>query len=424
MNVEKDICRVCVPMAAGASCAAFAMALAGTAGCCHVCTMTVSLLCWSLAWTIWCRRRMGYSRHLHSPLLWIAMFFLLGALCYATQRTVSGAMVPFSIMDSAALGLKETVRAIPFRDSENNALVQALILGDRSSLSRGTTGAFRTSGASHMLALSGMHLGIIYIVITRILAVFGNSVAVRKSRSALVIALTGLYTMMCGAGPSLMRAWLFISLAEAGKILGRPQKAGDVFCSALALHLVFRPASITEPGFQLSYSAVLGIVYVWPVVREWYQGDSPGAKIWQAASLSICAQAFTAPVALYYFGTFPKYFLITNLAAAPLMTLAMICSILSICVSAIFPEATAAIHILEYPLNWLRGIIELTQGCSARAGRKRPSYFLRRERRRLAEKTIASSRRIFLAAEKSRMAAARGKREVHDIICESMTWKQ
>lgn len=362
MNVEKDIFRVSVPMAAGAACAAIVTAFAGTAGRGHICTMTISLLCWSGAWIIWYCRCMDHSRTLHSPLLWIAMFFLLGGMCYATHKTVSGAKAPLSFMDGAAMYLKEAVRAIPFRDRENNALVQALVLGDRSALSRGTTAAFRTSGAAHMLAISGMHLGIIYIIIARILGVLGNSAAVRKTRSALVILLTGLYTVMCGAGPSLMRAWLFISLTETGKILDRPQKPGDVFCSALALHLVFRPTGITELGFQLSYCAVLGIVYIWPVMREWYPGNSVGAKIWQAASLSICAQAFTAPLTLYHFGTFPKYFMIVNLAAAPLMTMTMICSILSICVSVLFPEAVTAIYIMEYPLSWLRSVIELVAG--------------------------------------------------------------
>lgn len=354
MDAGKDIYRVSLPIAAGVLAAsAFSQHLSHmhtahpAAGICMI------LLCAVLATAMYFR---DASR---SALLWVGIFLLLGALCSFTGELILPVRTPNRWFEGAYSAIYGLIEAIPFRHRENNALVRALILGDKSGLGAQSLSNFRDAGASHLLALSGMHLGLIYLLVRRGLFFLGNSIPMRKVRSGLLIAVTGAYTLMCGAGASLMRAWLFILLAESGRILDRPQKGADVFCGALTLHLVFNPGAAQELGFQLSYMAMVGIVFLWPMVRDWYPGGSIGAKIWQLATLSISCQAFTAPLTLWHFGTFPKYFLITNLVAAPLMGVVMVCSLLCMALG-ICEWAQTLIELLEYPLTalrWLLGII-------------------------------------------------------------------
>lgn len=354
MDAGKDIYRVSLPLAAGVL-AATSLSQYIThmhtahpaAGVCMI------LLCAALFTAI---RFMDIGR---SALLWVGIFLLLGAFCSFTRELILPCRMPNRWFEGTYSAISGLIGAIPFQNDENNALVKALILGDRSGLGAQSMSDFRNAGAAHLLALSGMHLGLIYLLVRKGLFFLGNSIPMRKVRSAMLIIVTGAYTLMCGAGASLMRAWLFILLAESGRILDRPQKSADVFCGALTLHLVFRPEAARELGFQLSYMAMVGIVFLWPMVRDWYPGRSLGAKIWQLATLSISCQAFTAPLTLWHFGTFPKYFLITNLVAAPLMGVVMICSLLCMGLGGC-EWAQPAIHVLEYPLTalrWLLGVI-------------------------------------------------------------------
>lgn len=256
--------------------------------------------------------------------------------------------------------------SIPWDNGADNALSAALFTGDRSTMEKDLVRDFRIAGAAHMLALSGMHLGIIYLIISRIMSLLGNSVPMRKIRNIVIIILTGTYTIACGAAPSLVRAWLFIFLREGGQAIGRKQKPQNIYCTALSLHLALRPESITSVGFQLSYLAMAGIVFLWPHMRAWYTGDPNGigAKIWDSASLAICCQTMTTPLSLYCFGTFPKYFLITNLIAAPLLTMVIISTLIALVCSISGVDAQWIFAATEYCSKALRLVIGTISGMS------------------------------------------------------------
>ena len=136
--------------------------------------------------------------------------------------------------------------------------------------------------------------------------------------------------MATGASPSLVRAFLFILLNESAHLLHRESRPERVLCAALTLQLAINPGNITSPGFQLSYLAMGGIIFLFPVLKSWFTADgrfSIMKKIWDAAALATSCQVFTAPAAWYHFRTFPMNFLITNLLSLPvtsmLMTLAV-----------------------------------------------------------------------------------------------------
>lgn len=281
----------------------------------------------------------------NSGLLWTTVFFLLGLFCYFNQVAILPSIPDKTYFSAAGKTLTQAIESIPFQDSNSNALILALLKGDRTGLARQTIADFRNAGAAHMLALSGMHLGIIYLILSRLLFFLGNTPPARKTRYILITLLTLFYTLMCGAGASLVRAWLFILLNSLSKILDRPQPPGQIFCVALLLHLIARPESICEVGFQLSYLAMAGIVFIWPEMRTWMS-----SRIWDALALSISCQMFTAPLTLLYFGTFPKYFLITNLVAAPLMSIVMACGIIATAASSLSLEWPLLYTVCEKPI--------------------------------------------------------------------------
>lgn len=226
-----------------------------------------------------------------------------------------------------ALGLEtgKTIDSIGFRNPDTNAVIKALIIGDRSDIPAHIREAFSKSGASHILALSGLHLGIIYSILNASLSVIGNSPVSRKFRSIIIVATCGIYTLATGAGASITRAFFFILLGESAKIAGRFRSTGTVLMASLLIHLTIMPEAIKEVGFQLSYAAMAGIAFIFPLLQGfWPEEDGPFRTkgplkwIWNTAALSISCQITTGPLAYFHFGTFPTYFILTNLIALPL----------------------------------------------------------------------------------------------------------
>lgn len=266
-----------------------------------------------------------------------AAFAVLGAFC-----ALNASMIPktgYRPLMEAAAGyaerLKGLIGRIPFRSGSTAPLLQALFTGDRSTLSPELTAAFRQSGASHILALSGLHMGIIYMVFDRLAAVLGRSPAARYVRFGLLISAAGFFTLMTGAAPSIVRAFLFILINEVLKLTGRPRKAVRVLCLALLVQLVLQPEVISTLGFQLSYLAMAGIFILYPVLEKWYpESGSPLRGLWKSAALAISCQVFTAPLVWLRFHTFPRYFLLTNLMALPLTTLLITSALVTITAAA------------------------------------------------------------------------------------------
>ena len=222
--------------------------------------------------------------------------------------------------------LRSLIDRLPFPSGTTAPLLKALLTGDRSGLSRDTVRIFRESGAAHLLALSGLHVGILYLILSKLLWPIGNSLAARRFRYGAILGAAGFFTLMTGASPSIVRAFLFIALNETALLTGRPRSPLRVLSSALLVQLVLSPQSIASTGFQLSYLAMAGIFLLYPRLEAWYPEGlrfDPLRKVWQAAALSISCQAFTAPLVWLRFHTFPAYFLITNLMAMPLTTLLM-----------------------------------------------------------------------------------------------------
>ena len=238
------------------------------------------------------------------------------------------------------------VRSLPFAHEKTGALLQALLTGSKEALSRDTIVAFRTAGASHILALSGLHLGVIYLLLGRVMSVFGNGRIMMAARSAVIVSVCAFYAIMTGASPSIVRALLFIGINELMRFFpDRCKTPISVWCCALMIQLCLSPEVIRSVGCQLSYLAMLGIFTLFPVLDGWYDASpntaplrqgkdrkrttGPMRWIWSSMALSISCQLFTAPLVWVVFGTFPRYFLLTNLLVLPLVSALMPFAIVS-----------------------------------------------------------------------------------------------
>lgn len=269
-----------------------------------------------------------------------AAAFSCGILCHISDCCIGISSIrSYSFAERAALGfcarLKEAIDAIPFEDQETGALIKALVTGDRASLTPEVSSAFRESGASHILALSGMHLGIIYGILIRLMAFIGNSRPAVLIRSTGIIVICGFYTLATGAGESITRAFLFILLNEVAKLLHRKPGLKVITMSALVIQLASDPSSIRSASFQLSYAAIAGIAFIHPHLKSFWPDISfrKGIlrKIWENASMSISCQITTGPLAWHLFRSAPQYFLLTNLIAIPLTGILIPLAILTIC---------------------------------------------------------------------------------------------
>ena len=272
-----------------------------------------------------CRR----GNHFRGTLL---LFGLLGLLSGASASlSVPGPPAAHPLPQRALAALLARIDGAGFPHEGTAALLKALLLGQREGLERATVEAFRKAGASHILALSGLHLGILYGLLQAALACLGRSRPATAVRSAVSVGAAAFYLLMTGASPSLVRAFLFICLNELSRLLpGRRRDPVNIFCAALTLQLAASPAVVRSLGFQLSYLAMLGIVLVFPRLDAWYPRGSrfdPVRKLWSATALTLSCQLFTAPLVWIRFHNFPRYFLLTNLGALPLCETFLCCSL-------------------------------------------------------------------------------------------------
>ena len=289
--------------------------------------------------------------------LFCATFLVLGMFCALSASMIPERGIP-ALMESAAERLKNIIGGIPFRSPDTAPLLQALFTGDRSALSPELTQAFRRSGASHILALSGLHMGIIYMVFDRLSRVLGRSPAARYVRFAAMILAAGFFTIMTGASPSIVRAFLFILINEVLTLTGRPRKAVRLLCLALLVQLVLQPEVISTLGFQLSYLAMGGIFILYPVMEKWYpEGRSPLRWVWKSAALAISCQVFTAPLVWLRFHTFPRYFLLTNLMALPLTTVLMTAALVTIVLAAAGMAPEVLVSFTDWTCSLLTGTL-------------------------------------------------------------------
>jgi competence protein ComEC len=208
------------------------------------------------------------------------------------------------------------------------AVASALLLGQNDMLDNETLQAYSGSGVMHILSVSGLHVGVIFIAINFLLGFMKKSSGQIFVKTTIILLTIWAYALLTGLSPSVMRAaamFTFISIGNASK--RNVHIINSLSVSAIVL-LLIDPLMINNIGFQLSYIAILGIVFInKPIADLWHPANKIVAHVWGLITVSIAAQIASAPLALMYFHQFPVYFIPANLAAIDISFLAILSGI-------------------------------------------------------------------------------------------------
>lgn len=213
-------------------------------------------------------------------------------------------------------------------DGQEFAVLAALTLGYKNDLDDQTRNAFQASGAMHVLAVSGLHVGIILMITNFILGFLGNSFIGRLTKFLLVETIIWTFAAVTGFSPSVNRAALMFSFVAFGQLLNRNSDIYSTLASSAFILLIINPFTLFNVGFGLSYIAVLGIVAIMPIFERLYNPENKIVNyFYMLLAVSIAAQIATAVLSIYCFNRFPNYFLLSAPIVVPLAYVIMLLAV-------------------------------------------------------------------------------------------------
>lgn len=208
-------------------------------------------------------------------------------------------------------------------------ILKAILLGDDDTLDSNLKKSYSSAGVSHILCVSGMHVGIIFMIINFLLKPLDYSVTTRIFKSVVTTAVVWAYAHVTGLAPSVTRAAAMFTFVAAGQALRRNTDVFHSLFASLFILLVHNPLLLFETGFQLSYLAVFGIVLFQPKISGIFKFKTKVAKyFWELLTVSVAAQIGTSPIAIYYFSQFPNYFMLSNLCVMALSFVVVVTGVL------------------------------------------------------------------------------------------------
>ncbi|UII78265.1 ComEC/Rec2 family competence protein [Flagellimonas sp. CMM7] len=214
------------------------------------------------------------------------------------------------------------------------AVIQALLLGKRDDISESTYNNYKNAGAVHILAVSGLHIGILLLLFQFLLSPLERLPNGKTLKLILIVLLLWTYAFIAGLSPSVVRAVTMFSFLAYAMHLNRPTNSFNIIALSMFFILLIKPLFLFQVGFQMSYAAVFAIVWIYPKLqRFWFPENMIIRKVWQLVAVSIAAQLGVLPISLFYFHQFPALFFISNLLIIPFLGLILGMGILVILLS-------------------------------------------------------------------------------------------
>ena len=251
-------------------------------------------------------------------------------------------------------------------------LAEALLVGYKEDLDKELLRVYSNTGVVHVIAISGLHLGILYIMCKGLLVLLPFFRNRKWLTSVLIIVFLWLFSLLTGGSPSVLRSAVMFTAILCGESFAKKISIYNCLAASAFILLVYRPYWLFDIGFQLSYSAVLSIlIFNKPIDQLLYVKNKSLEKVWQMTAVTLSAQLLTTPVSLFYFHQFPNYFLLANLVAVPLSSAVLIGTIFLCLISflPVVPEITgrllslsirimndAVAHINSLPFSVTSGI--------------------------------------------------------------------
>lgn len=240
----------------------------------------------------------------------------------------------------------------------------AILLGYDESLPVQVRQNYVAAGSMHILCVSGMHVGIIYLLASFILGLLGKGKTMALIRRIILLVLIWFYALLTGLSPSIMRATLMITFVLFGELIHRKGFALNSIAASAFMLLLMDPNNLFAIGFQLSYVAVVGIVLLQkPIYNLIYVKNKLLDRMWEITAVSLAAQIATMPFAIYYFKQFTPYFWLSNLLMTPLSFVVIMSGMLLLMLSwvpwlniVLGKVVWVSIHLMNESVSWIEGL--------------------------------------------------------------------
>jgi len=214
------------------------------------------------------------------------------------------------------------------QDENVCGLAEALLIGYKDDLDKSLVQSYTDTGVVHIIAISGLHLGLIYWLLGLLFKLFNRNKKSNWLRAAWIISGLWLFSLLAGGQPSILRSAIMFSCITIGESFGRKGSIFNTIAISACILMWLDPFVLWDPGFQLSYAAVLSIIlFMKPVYNWFYFRNKFIDQVWKLNAVTISAQILTIPICFYHFHQFPNYFLFTNFVAVPLSSLIVLAEI-------------------------------------------------------------------------------------------------
>ena len=225
----------------------------------------------------------------------------------------------FGLASKFREAINEKLIKYNFNDDEL-AIVNALLLGQRQDISKEIYDSYTQAGAIHILAVSGLHVGIILIMLNILFKPIERIKRGRVVKTLIILTLLWCFAIIAGLSASVTRAVTMFSIVTIGMNLKRATNIYNTLAISIFILLLFKPYFLFDVGFQLSYLAVFAIVWIQPLIYNYWKPKIWLIdKFWQIFTVTIAAQLGVAPISLFYFHQFPGLFFVSNLVIIPFL---------------------------------------------------------------------------------------------------------
>lgn len=240
-------------------------------------------------------------------------------------------------------------------------VAEALLIGYRNDLDKDIVQAYSNTGVVHIIAISGLHLGMIYGLLVALFRPFRKWKWSLIVRPVLILLVLWTFTLLTGAAASILRSAVMFSFIIIGEILNRKTRIYNTLAASAFCLLVYDPNLLWDVGFQLSYAAVVSIIiFQQPLYRKIYIQNKLLRMIWELNSITLAAQVLTLPLILYYFHQFPNLFLFTNFIAVPLSGIILYLELILLLVCMASALALPCGKLISFLISWMNNTIERT----------------------------------------------------------------
>jgi len=263
----------------------------------------------------------------------------------------------FGIANSIREHINAKLKQYNFKPDEL-AIINALLLGQRQDISEEVYTSYTNAGAIHILAVSGLHVGIILLILSFTLKPLERFKYGKLIKTILLVLMLWSFAIIAGLSASVTRAVTMFSIVAIGMNLNRPTNIYNTLAISILVILLIKPLFLFDVGFQLSYLAVLAIVTLDPILYKlWQPKNWLLDKYWHTFTITIAAQFGIIPISLYYFHQFPGLFFISNLVIIPLLGIILAFGVLVILLAVlnVLPKIMASLFGLI--ISWMNNFV-------------------------------------------------------------------